>query len=107
MTERPATYQQQPTSVPDVMAADPMFAHDAIGQPITRQRTCECGGRFTQRQLSARFMLIVEKQGAGALAAMKRDIPEYFVPVHCPPCERRDLGFSARLAAYNLPEAAD
>lgn len=90
---------------PAIGADDPMFSKNAQGEVITRERSCECGRRFTQRLLSERFMGIVEKQGAKALELIKRDIPDYFVPVHCPPCERRDLGYSARRSSYQ--EAAD
>jgi hypothetical protein len=88
-----------------ILDGDPWFSHDAKGTVITRARTCECGASFTQRQLSARFMEIVEKQGRNAVLKVERDIPDLFVPVHCPPCERKDLGFAARRAHY--AEAAD
>lgn len=86
---------------------DPTFAKDASGKPISRERLCECGTRFRQRLLSERFMLIVEKQGKAALELMRREIPDYFVPVHCPKCERRDIGMSARRSAFRLMDAAD
>lgn len=76
-------------------ADDPMFAKNRAGEPITRERTCECGKPFTQRQLSAHFCEIVEK--VGGMNAVMRQIPDLFVPVHCPPCERRDLGRQATL----------
>lgn len=103
------TFDRQPTAVPALLERDRMFSHDAEGNAITRTRTCECGRRFTQRLLSARFLEIVEGQSKGALAAVRRDIPDYFVPVHCPPCERRDLGHAARRADFRRTdqEAAD
>ncbi len=70
-----------------------------------RDVKCECGQEFTQFQLSEAFMHVVESNGKGALAAVLRDIPDLYVPVHCPKCERLDLGRSARIAeARALPE---
>lgn len=90
------------TRVGDV---SPWFACDSAGNAISRERKCECGATFTQRLLSERFLGIVHKQGTGAMRAMERDVRDGFVPVHCPPCERRDLGMAARRAKY--AEAAD
>lgn len=85
-------------------AHDPMFGLNAAGDPITRERTCECGKQFTQRQLSARFLEGVEKFSAGAIDAVSRQIPGYFVPVHCPPCERRDMHRQLRIEQIRLDE---
>jgi hypothetical protein len=80
-----------------------MFQHRTDGSVVTRDTTCECGTAFQQAMLSERFMGIAEK-GGGALC-VTRDIPELYVPVHCPPCERKDLGRAARIAeARSLPE---
>jgi DNA-directed RNA polymerase subunit M/transcription elongation factor TFIIS len=76
-------------------AHDPMFAVRSDGEPITRQRTCECGTAFTQRLLSERFCTAVE--AAGGMRAVLRQIPDLYVPVHCPRCERIDLGRQARI----------
>ena len=62
-----------------------------------REARCECGREFEQRQLTERFMTVVEKFGDGAVRAMMRDVPELYVPVHCPMCERRDIGRHARI----------
>lgn len=75
-----------------------MFSTGANGKAISRDRSCECGQRFTQRLLSERFLAIVEKRGRRAMDLMTQQIPGYFVPVHCPSCERRDLGHAARIA---------
>lgn len=75
-----------------------MFSVGANGKGVTRERACECGRRFTQRLLSERFLAIVEHRGQRAMGLMTQQIPGYFVPVHCPPCERRDLGHAARIA---------
>lgn len=102
---------RKPVEVADVIQRDRMFGHDANGRPIIRQAVCECGKSFTQCQLSERFMAIVERRGGRALELMRRDVPDYFVPVHCPPCERIDLGQSQRRTSYldylDRPEAAD
>lgn len=76
------------------------FARDANGVEITRQRTCECGRRFSQNLLSAQFLAIAERQSRHAIDAITRQIPDYFVPVHCPPCESRDLGMQSRKDEY-------
>lgn len=61
--------------------------------PITRQATCgQCGREYTQAMLSGRFMEIVER--ADAMDTFMRAIPDLFVPLHCPPCESKDLGRS-------------
>lgn len=72
-------------------AVDPMFAVDQRGRMIQRRTRCECGREFTQKQLSARFLEAVELHSARAIALIEKDIPGMFVPVHCPPCERKDL----------------
>lgn len=86
-----------PDRISDVLAKDPMFAQTVDGDPIARERTCACGKRFTQRLLSERFLSIVEKQSRHAIDTLSKQIPGFYVPVHCPPCERRDLGRQARL----------
>lgn len=81
----------RPTNIGDTLGADPMFSG------AVRERTCECGRRFAQRQLSERFMLIVERRSKQTAALLARQIPELYVPVHCPACERRDIGHQASL----------
>jgi hypothetical protein len=73
---------------------------------VTRGAVCECGTGFTQRHLSARFLSMCEKwNGGGALRAVERQIPGFFVPVHCPKCERRDLQLEAKRLEYRaLPD---
>lgn len=93
---------RQPTNLAGAMALDPMFFRDADGKPVTRQRTCLCGRAFTQRLLSERFLAIVEKQSRKAIDVLSKQIPDFYVPVHCPPCERRDLGHAARLAEFAI-----
>ncbi len=87
-----------PQSLATLTARDPMFSHDEKGNVISRERTCLCGRRFTQRLLSARFLAMCERQSRGAIDAVTRDVPDYFVPVNCPPCERRDIAMSGRVA---------
>jgi len=78
--------------------ADRWFAKNAKGEPIARERTCECGRRFTQRLLSQHFLEIAEK--AKAIELVAKQIPGFYIPVHCPPCERRDLGMQGRKDEY-------
>lgn len=84
------------TEVSAIMQRDRMFAVDEQGHPITRERTCECGRKFTQRLLSERFMEIVERHSKRAMDVFLKQVPGFYVPVHCPPCEDRDLGRMAR-----------
>ena len=102
----------QPEDVSVSLRHNPMFAQDAEGNPITRERTCECGKTFSQRLLSQRFFNIVARRGAKCLAEFERQIPEGFVPVFCPACERKDIGRRAtvdnhRLEFHEPAEAAD
>lgn len=88
---------QRPENIAARLGDNPMFAKDAAGELVTRERKCECGNAFTQRLLSQRFFNIVAKRGPGCLAHFERQIPGGYVPVHCLPCERRDLGRQARM----------
>jgi hypothetical protein len=63
------------------------------GEEITRVRTCGCGQSFTQRMLAPSELAALERMGH--LASVTAQIPGYFVPVHCPPCERADIGRQA------------
>jgi len=88
----PSTFERQPTNVAETIQKDRTFANDANGNPIARERVCECGQRFTQRLLSERFLAMVERRGPRAMELMTKQVPGFFVPVHCPKCERVDLG---------------
>jgi hypothetical protein len=74
-----------------------MFAHDVHGNPISRDSSCECGRRFSQHQLSARFMGLAEGKSQRAAQLVAAQCPGLFVPVHCPACERLDLGRQAHV----------
>lgn len=77
---------------------DSWFAKNAgTGETIERQRACECGRTFNHFLLSARFLATIEKQRGRALELVKKQIPGYYVPVHCPRCERRDIGRQERI----------
>lgn len=82
---------RQPATVAEVLAHDPTFALDEKGDPITRERKCLCGRSYTQRLVSSRLMRLVETRGDSGFAAFTKQIPDGYVPVHCPSCERRDL----------------
>jgi hypothetical protein len=79
-------------------SADGWFAVDVNGNVVTRERVCECGRAFTQQLVSARMVRLVERRGARAVEAFVAQIPDGYVPVHCPACERVDIGFWARRA---------
>jgi hypothetical protein len=92
--------------VADVVRGDRMFSHDAAGNPIVRDARCECGRSFTQTLLSERFLAIVDRQSPRAMAIFREQIPEFFVPVFCPACERKDIGYHARKDEFNrVPDA--
>lgn len=78
-----------------------MFATNEHGV-VERSRTCECGRSFSQRLLSARFLTAVERRGQRAMDMLREQIPDYYVPVHCPPCERIDLGRRAQVDEHRL-----
>jgi hypothetical protein len=82
-------------------ALDKTFAKDTDGKPLVRESMCECGRRFRQRLLSERFLTIVEK--AKAMALFQKHVPGFWVPVHCPPCESKELGRMSRMAEYHEP----
>lgn len=95
-------------------ANDPMFSVDGKGETITRDRRCACGREYTQRLLSDRFLTMTEKHSYGAIQLVERAIPDMFVPVHCPRCERRDMHLLQPRAAevataplFGYREAAD
>lgn len=88
----------QPEKLSAILERDPTFANDLEGNPIHRERTCDCGKRFTQRLLSERFLAIAEH--GRAIDLVRQQIPGFFVPVHCPTCERRDIGMQARMDEY-------
>lgn len=90
----------QPESVAGMMDRDPMFSHHEDGKIVSRKAKCECGRAFTQRLLSERFLMIVEAHSRRAIELTTKQIPGFFVPVHCPSCERMDLGMQARRDQY-------
>lgn len=94
-----------------VTRGHPWLAHDRNGQQVSRPKTCECGKAFTQALLSERFLAMIERRSKNCLTLMEREIPGGWVPVHCPPCESKDLGMQARRASYlnytDRDEAAD
>lgn len=76
----------------------PYFSKDAAGRPITRERACVCGRPYVQALLSDRVLKMVERRGPDAVRKFMAQIPELYVPVECPTCERRSLGHEARKA---------
>lgn len=73
----------------------PWFATRVVDgrvETVTRQKVCLCGQAFEQSQLSERVMTIFER--AGAVDATMRMLPDLFVPLNCPPCESRALGYA-------------
>jgi hypothetical protein len=95
-------------NLPNTMFAVYGPDHEHAGQPVERQATCACGRTFTQSLLATRELEAAER--LGVLDRVLRQIPDGFVPVHCPPCERRDLSHQARIddargtASTTLPD---
>lgn len=76
------------------------------GHDVTRRATCDCGREFTQFLLSERFLASAERHSARAIAMVQEQIPELFVPVQCPRCERREITrhpVPGEFASYALP----
>ncbi|HXD48471.1 MAG TPA: hypothetical protein VN600_06855 [Gemmatimonadaceae bacterium] len=94
---RQSSFDRQPTSVAEAITHDPTFGRRSDGTLVERETVCECGRRFTQHVLSERFMRIVEGHSRRAAELLTAQVPGLWIPVHCPPCERRDLGRQARL----------
>lgn len=75
---------------------------------IAREAVCECGTRFVQKHLSAAFLELCEKWNhGGAMRELRKQVPDFYVPVHCPKCERQQLGLEARRSGYRLAPIAD
>lgn len=89
-------FQRHPLDHPDKQKA---------GHTITRDRTCECGRCFVQMILSERQLAAAERMGIVPLIA--KQIPGFWVPVHCPSCERKDLGRQARLDEAHARDVHD
>lgn len=93
MTKEP-TFARQPVRID----MGKMGRVHSDGTPVTRDAQCECGQMFRQQQLSPAWLEWVERVARNprrAIQAIQRQIPDYYVPVHCPPCERIDIGRQA------------
>jgi hypothetical protein len=83
----------QPVSVAECVAQSRMFAAG-----VTRPAVCDCGAEYVQRQLSPDALAIFRHPAtnAGRVAAIDRECPGGWVPLHCPGCETLALGSAAR-----------
>lgn len=72
-----------------------MLERNAAGGFVTRDATCQCGKQFTQCIMAAKALESLERQGKVEVVA--KQIPGFWLPVHCPTCERIDLAHQARL----------
>lgn len=89
--------------MPNTMFAVHPPGHEKAGQVVEREKTCECGRVFLQSLLSNRELEAAAR--LGVLDRMVRQIPDGYVPVHCPACERRELTYQARLdEARGVPD---
>lgn len=81
--------------------------HERAGQLIERSAVCECGAAFQQMQLSATWLETMERRRPRVIALLQDQAPGFWIPAHCPPCERVQLGHQARIdEAQNAPRVA-
>ena len=65
-----------------------MLTVSAITSPETRDAVCAaCGAAFTQHKVAPRFTALAREHGP----ALDRVVPDGWVPLDCPRCERRNL----------------
>ena len=75
-----------------------ILERNAAGGFVQRQSTCCCGKEFTQSIMAATALESLERQGKIDIIA--KQIPGFWLPKHCPPCERKDLALEARRSEY-------
>jgi hypothetical protein len=63
--------------------------------PVERQRTCGCGREFTQSLMAPTELAALERMGH--IATFMRQVPDCFVPVHCPRCERGQITLQTQI----------
>lgn len=65
-----------------------------------RSQRCECGRDFRQSKISERFLTVARHwaKNSGQRAAIDKQIPDGWVPLFCPPCERIQIGHEASVA---------
>lgn len=63
--------------------------------PVERRATCECGREFTQSLMAPTELAALERMGH--IAAFMRQVPDCFVPVHCPRCERGQITLQTQI----------
>ncbi len=95
--EEKATRVAEALRLRQIESVGGFFSQNAEGEPITRDRTCSCGRVYTQTLLSERFLTMVERRGERAMALMRRHVPDFYVPVFCPKCERTELAALERM----------
>lgn len=67
------------------------LARNEKGDVITRSAQCECGNLFQQSMLNPAFI----DSSPGVAREFMRQIPDGWVPIFCPSCERKDLARQA------------
>lgn len=81
------------------------LAKDDKGKVVTRAATCECGESYKQSMLNPEFI------DASPRVAQQfvRHIPDGWVPIYCPKCERLDLQRIANMrgSLRDLPDRKD
>lgn len=82
-------------AMPNSMFATYPAGHEKAGATIDRRATCECGREFTQMLMATRELEAIERMGH--MRKFLAQIPDLFVPVHCPKCERHQITLQAQL----------
>lgn len=81
--------------LPNTMFAVHPAGHEKAGMTVEREQTCRCGRVYTQSLLSNRELEAAARMGV--LDRMVRQIPDGYVPVECPACERKALTRQAHI----------
>ena len=81
--------------LPNTMFAVYPPGHEQAGQLVERERTCACGRVYRQVLLSERELEAAARMRV--LDRITRQIPDGYVPVDCPACERKNLTRQAHI----------
>jgi hypothetical protein len=65
--------------------------HPRAGEPVSRDRVCECGREFTQLMLASGFVSGVRARDLVNSAVLADQLPGGWTPAKCPACEHRAL----------------
>ena len=72
-----------------------VLERNAAGGFVERNVWCGCGKAFVQCLMATKALESLERQGKVDVVA--KQIPGFWLPVHCPTCERIDLRHQANI----------